>query len=433
MDLNKLKPWKWGSKTPPAGPIEGKVVINPFDQISGSFGWDTVFGSPTVYNSCAKGLFGMTPVELELAFSKHPTVRACTSILADTAVQPRLEVGRFQGGDWAALPGHESLDLLAAPSPSQSQGRFIRDIVSRWALTGFGFTIIIRNNAGRPMELNAVPTSWVTVQKDGNGHITGYKISGNNEPFPVEDVFAFKDFDPSSIEGSVSKLESAAAAFKLDLERYIYENDMITNLDFPGVIIRKNTRWTDDQKEEAMKRFEQKYSRGGGRGKPFFAEGNGGIEAFNPLEKLDFPGLEEMAETAICSAFGVPPIVAHTRAGLNKSTYANYETAEKAFMKVTMVSVWELLADALTFGLLRRSGEMNMQFRFRFDELPEFQEDAGLKVSRATRAFNGGIAKRNESRVMAGLEKDPGQDLYKDEITSAAFGAAAGVIPSEGA
>lgn len=399
---------------------EGAKAATPIDQVSGSFGWDTLFGCPTIFNKIGSSFFHLTAIELEGAFGSHPIVRACSGQIADTSVTARLEVGQWRLNEWMPVKGHPVLDLLEMPNATTSSCEFQSAVINRNALTGFGYVVKVRNGVGVPVELHTFPTSWMTEQRNGRGQLVSYKITGNAEPFPLDDVFAFKSFDPSSVQGATSMLESAAHEFKLDIERTMYQGDMMTNLDTPGLIVHTERKITDPaQRAKYEDKFSQKYKRGQGRGGPIFTHGEGSVEAFNPLKDLDFPGLEAQAETRICTAFGVSPLIISARAGLDRSTYANYEQAWKSFMLNRMRTTWDILAATYTRGLLRNEGEQNLKFRFRYDELPEFQEDATAKSTRAVSEWNAGLVKKNEAREMIGQEKDP--DPSGDEYKTAAL------------
>jgi phage portal protein BeeE len=70
------------------------------------------------------------------------------------------------------------------------------------------------------------------------------------------------------------------------------------------------------------------------------------------IEEFAYPQLRALTETHICSVFGVPPIVAGIQAGIDASTYSNYEQARKAFFEDTVQALWSRLDGALTRGLL---------------------------------------------------------------------------------
>ncbi len=128
----KLPNWlpriSWGK------PPGAKSVRDPTDQTSGSFGWETVWGAPTIWNSIGRGFFSMSTTELENAYGDHPAVMSCTNLLADTSVIARLEVGMWRNNEWEALSGHPALDLLLMPNREDSPGEFLRKIVKHMCL-----------------------------------------------------------------------------------------------------------------------------------------------------------------------------------------------------------------------------------------------------------------------------------------------------------
>ncbi len=140
-----------------------------------------------------------------------------------------------------------------------------------------------------------------------------------------------------------------------------------------------------------------------------------GVEATYPglLEDLDWPGLSGMSEARVCAVLGTPAVLVGLRVGLEQSTYANYSEARKAFFQGTLVGLWNALDDALTMGLLRQEGDTENEVRFNTDDIPELQEDATARSTRATQGFQGSLITRNEGRAIIGEPPDPiNGDVY---------------------
>jgi HK97 family phage portal protein len=346
----------------------------------------------------------MTEAEREAAFSTHPLVRACTKEIAITIAKPRLEIGRQIGDEWRPIDFHWALDLIETPNEEYSRNDFFQYITLRYLLTGVGYAWKLRNKrASRITELWPIPTSWVTpiANRSGTRLLAGYRAICSESIIPLEDMIKIRMVDPGSSVGYSSPLQAALHDYQLDLSRQNYQAEMLENLKVPGVAVVMERPLTPAQEAAARKDFNEKFGKGH-RMDPIFLYGNGKVEIINPLADLDWPGLTEQSETRICVAFGVPPIVVHARAGLTRATYSNYEQARKAFYVETMSPHWDALADALTHGLLRMEDEGDLRFKFRYDEMPEFQEDLDRKTLRVTQSFTAGILSRDEARVELG-------------------------------
>jgi phage portal protein BeeE len=151
----------------------------------------------------------------------------------------------------------------------------------------------------------------------------------------------------------------------------------------------------------------------GNRGKVLFLAGDGAaVEQGVPLADMDWPGISNLSETRVCAAFGVPPIIAGLRAGLENGTYSNFEQANKVFAEGKIAPLWSKLDKTFTRGLLRDEGESNRALRIAHDtrEVKALQEDQDKRADRGVKLFAGGLAELDESRAIAGLPPLPNNE-----------------------
>lgn len=173
------------------------------------------------------------------------------------------------------------------------------------------------------------------------------------------------------------------------------------------MILKQRQGWTTEQKGNIRKVLEDKLGPGR-RGSPLLLSGeDASIEIPNPLADLDWPGLTSLSETRICAAFGVPPIIIHLRSGLERSTYANYAVALKAFYETTMVPIWIMLQESFTKGLLRDEGDEVSSFWYDTSKVKALQVDEAMLADRAVKLFQGGLITRNKAREMIGEDTLP--------------------------
>ena len=378
-------------------------------------GWSFLAGQPhSGWKSGNEMWEDLSISELETAFSKHPTVQGCVRAIGNAAAVPRIEIGKWISGQWQPLKAHPALDLLSFPTPAYTQNEFLEVLTARLILTGFAFTWKVRSKGVkryfRPSDVGPVgrlwpiPTSWVTStpSKNGDDLWDAFKVKGNSGLIPRNDMCIMREIDPASTSRAVSRLQSAFREYRLDLARSNYQAESLLNLKVPGVVIRIPPGLDEGSKEDIRKQYASRFGLGR-RGGPMLVEGDGDITIQDPLKDLDWPGLTSLAETRICSALGVPPIVVHARAGLEHATYANYAAARRAFYVETMSPIWDKLGDSFTAALLHVEGEPDLVVRFRYDELPEFQEDRDKTVNRATRLFVSRVIDLHEARAEMGL------------------------------
>ncbi len=386
--------------------------------LRGDTGWQALWGngSNPFGNPEPNTWPAMTPAELEAVYKRHPIVRACVSVISKTVPKARLEIGMDVNGEWKPLKSHPTLDLLEAPNPEYSRNDFFQYFTARAALTGFGYAWAWRNQAGSkfPVQLWPIPTSWVTrnPNRQGGSLIQDYKVYGNNNPIPPQDMLVARYIDPTSTDGATSPLEAALHDYRLDRERENYQADMLKNLRLPGPVFKFKRPLSPESREDIKLNIMRKYGPGH-RYDPLVLDAEGEMDLTNPLSDIDWPGITGLSETRICVAYGTPPIVIHARAGLDRATYSNYLEARKAFYIETMAAVWDMIADALTLGLLRNNKELRLKFRFRYDELPEFNEDAQKLSARTVADYNAGLITLNEGRARMHLPPVPEGNEFK--------------------
>jgi HK97 family phage portal protein len=263
----------------------------------------------------------------------------------------------------------------------------------------------------------------VSSENDNDGNIKYYKIrtgaSGQTKDVDVEDMLVCLFPDPQDLNSGLSPLEAATRDYCLDRKRENYLGEMLTNVPVPGMVLFQPEGWTADQKRDIRAVLSDRVgAKAQRRGSPIFMEGEqANLMIPEPMKDLDWPGLSTMSEARICAAFGVPPIIVGVRAGLDASTYSNYEQALKAFYAMTINPLWTFFALQWSVGLLwgETWGRVKlplaerMEYHFGFDtsDVNELKEDESKTIEKANDLFGGSLCTRNEGRQMVGLDPDP--------------------------
>ena len=362
----------------------------------------------------------LTDIELEQAYGQNPIVFACSQALMKALSSVRFEVGVWNKKDeWEPLGGHPALDLLEYPNDSYSRNDFIQYWTSHFILTGFSGVLKFRNGAGKPGQLWPIPTSWVTAVK-GSGFqlIGGYRVHGQKQIVSPRDMMVARIVDPNTTAGYIAPLNAAGRDFRLDNERNNYLVEMLYNLKLPGLVVESERPLTAEQMADVRTTLEARVGRGK-RGNAMVLPNGAKANIQSPLKDLDWPGLTSLIETRLCAVFGVPPIIIGARSGLDRATYSNYVQAKRAMYTGTVGPLCDVLAAALTLGLLRSEGIFNLEFRARYDELPEFQDDKNQTSTRVVNEFKAGLIKAGEGREVLQYDPDPTFEAQADELAQA--------------
>jgi hypothetical protein len=122
------------------------------------------------------------------------------------------------------------------------------------------------------------------------------------------------------------------------------------------------------------------------------------------IEEFAYPQLRALTETHICSVFGVPPIIAGIQAGIDASTYSNYEQARKAFFEDTVQALWSRLDGALTRGLLSEfTNDRRTSLEFDVSGVAALRDNQQEVWTRATSALGGGGITLNQYQSTLGF------------------------------
>jgi phage portal protein BeeE len=125
------------------------------------------------------------------------------------------------------------------------------------------------------------------------------------------------------------------------------------------------------------------------------------------MKELDWPGLSNLSETRICSAFGIAPILIGLRSGLEHATYSNYVEAKRATYQSTLRPLWALLDRMHTKALLSDESPAGSRLEVYSDltHIPALQEDEDRLSERAINQFKAGLIDLNEARALIGQTK----------------------------
>ena len=389
-------------------------------------GWSVLEGIVTKaeWNDADNVWKSYSQQQREEAYGICSLIFACVREICTSLVEARPEIGFEQDGIWEPVNGHQTLELLRDPNPDYDYSDLMQYIGARLLLTGESFTWKWRDKGGILRELWPLPTNMVTVQyatlsqeqTPASRLVAGYTVKqgGGKRPLPVavEDMAYSRFIDPAKTTGGISPMQAAIRDYQLDVERSDYLVEMLTNLKVPGVKITSSAVLTPEMRQE-MRGYLHDMVGKGKRGSPIFIEGpDVDMELLSPLKDLDWPGLTSLTETRVCMAFGVPPILIGSRAGLDRSTYSNYGEARQSFYQETMIPFWRTLGATLTRCLLRHEGEDRLEVRFNTGEIDALQENATERAQRAEIGMRSGLMLRNEGRALLGLDAVDDGNVY---------------------
>jgi HK97 family phage portal protein len=383
---------------------------------------DPVSGGVWVDGSPFGGYRGTGTFNYAAAVGRGDTnsvVVGCLRALQRAAPEPPPRVYRPDAqGEYDAVEGRPPLArLLARPNPT-----FSRRLLAAWEvaclhLDGNAYYAKIRSGAGRVVALEPLPP-WQIAPVPGGSTARrirhyAYQPDAQHEALalPVEDVLHLRlELDPDDPTRGRTPLRAVLKHVFTDEEATEFCNALLRNFANPAVVFTPDAAaaaggLTQESVEKAKAGYMQRMG-GTHRGEPLFLTAPWKVHtpAFSPQQML-LDKLQELPESRVCSAMGVPPIMAYFQIGLAHATYSNADQFQEGFVKNTLVPYWALVQEQYTFDLIPEFYGEDAEEEVRFDltEVGALQEDEGQKVERYTKAILGGWAHPNEGRRAIGL------------------------------
>lgn len=347
--------------------------------------------------------------QLERIGRESAVVYACVNKITSAFCEAPLKVViKDADGELQSVPNDPLAELLHNPCEQFSGLQYRMIMCQSMLLTGESYTIQVRGANEQTMELVPVPTSWVQPVVNMDGVVIYYNVMyGNGRMltiYPVDMVRIWYP-DPADPTKALGPLQAALRSYQSDDEREAWTIEMLQNMHLPSMVLRQTEPWTDEQMKAAREKVRDVIGPGK-RGSPLFIWGQEAAASFiQPPADIDLPGLATMAETRICACFGVPVQTVGLRAGETGKTFSNYEEANRAFVRQTMVPMWTLIGEMQTSQLIVDEGDvLGRHIVYDFTRVREMQDDQAAISARIIAEWQNGLRTRGEARAALGLD-----------------------------
>jgi HK97 family phage portal protein len=248
--------------------------------------------------------------------------------------------------------------LVQATSAGQS---LLETLASQVLLHGNGYVQVIKDGAGRPVELFALRPDRVSViaGEDGWPSAYAYKVGERTLTIPIEDadaapnVIHVRTFHPADDHYGAGCLAAAEQAVATHNAAAQWNRALLENAARPSGALVFDAGdaggLSADQFDRIKEELAVTYSGMVNAGRPMLLDG--GLK-WQPLSltpaDMDFATLKAAAARDIALAFGVPPMLL----GLpGDATYANYREANRALWRLTLLPLAAKLLGAISQGL----------------------------------------------------------------------------------
>lgn len=296
--------------------------------------------------------------------------------------------------------------LVTATSAGQS---LIETLAAQLILHGNGYVQIIKDGAGKPVELFALRPERVRLVPglDGWPCAYEYRIGGNCVSMPLEDeegwpgLIHIKAMHPADDHYGAGALRAAEQPIAIHNAASAWNRALLENAARPsGALVydaADGSGLTTEQFDRLKAELTQAFAGHGNAGRPMLLDG--GLKwqsmALSPAD-MDFAQLKSAAARDIALAFGVPPMLL----GLpGDNTYANYREANRALWRLTLLPLAAKLLSALQEGL--EPWFPDARLAVDLDQIPALSEDRERLWKQVAEAE---FLSREEKRAMLGLE-----------------------------
>ena len=303
---------------------------------------------------------------------------------------------------------HPVLDLMAAPNPAQGRAEIFEALYGQLLLTGNAYVEAVGAGPGLPLELHVLRSDRMSVVPGPDGWPLAYEyaVSGRKHRFDVSQgapsICHIKSFHPQDDHYGLSPMQPAAQAVDVHNSASRWSKALLDNAARPsGAIVYKGAEGqgslTTDQYDRLVGEMESHHQGARNAGRPMLLEG--GLDwkpmGFSPSD-MEFQKTKESAAREIALAFGVPPMLLGIP---GDATYANYQEANRAFYRLTVLPLVARVTAAVASWLEGFTGEA-LELAPDLDKVPALAAERDAQWARVAGAD---FLTQAEKRALLGL------------------------------
>ncbi len=272
---------------------------------------------------------------------------------------------------------HPLLELIRRPNGAQGRAEFFEAVYGQLLLSGNAYVEAVAGMARLPGELHVLRSDRMGVVPGPDGWPVAYDyaVGGRKHRFDMTSgapICHVKSFHPQDDHYGLSPLQAAAVSVDVHASAARWSKALLDNAARPsGAIVYRGSdgqsQLSPDQFERLSAEIEANHQGARNAGRPMLLEG--GLDwkpmGFSPSD-MEFHRTKEAAAREIAIAFGVPPMLMGIP---GDATYANYQEANRAFFRLTVLPLVAKVTAALSHWLSGFSGEM-VELRPDLDQVP---------------------------------------------------------------
>lgn len=337
-------------------------------------------------------------------FMRNPVAHRAIRMIAETAAATPWLLYE----DDREIDAHPLLDLLARPNASVSGTEFFETLYGHLLMSGNGWLEAVEGADGLAgLQLLRPDRVRVIEGRDGWPVAHEYAVGQARRRYAIEPVAGrgllhLRLFHPLDDHSGFAPLGAAQMALDLHNQASTWNKALLDNSARPsGALVyqpKDGGNLTDEQYGRLKDELEDGYQGASRAGRPMLLEGGLDLKAMGLSPKdMDFVEARNGAARDIALALGVPPMLIGIPGDL---TYANYQEANRAFCRQTVLPMVARTAAAMTNWFRPVFGN-RLRLDFDADRLPGLEAERDALWKRLSEAP---ILSEDEKRQAVGYQ-----------------------------
>src|SRR6056297_1032175 len=306
---------------------------------------------------------------------------------------------------------HPALSLIARPNMEQGRADLMEAAYVQLLLSGNAYLEAVVADEGLPVELHILRSDRMSVVPGADGWPAAYDytVGSRKHRFAAEVICHIKSVNPRDDHYGLAPMQAAATAIDVHNAASRWSKALLDNAARPsGAIVYRGMEgdgaMSQDQYDRLLAEMETQHQGARNAGRPMLLEG--GLDwkpmGFSPSD-MEFQKTKEAAAREIAVAFGIPPMLMGIP---GDATYANYQEANRAFYRLTVLPLAMRVTAALSSWLQGFDGE-TVTLSPDPDQVPALAVEREAQWRRVSRAE---FLTDAEKRALLGLPALPGED-----------------------
>lgn len=310
---------------------------------------------------------------------------------------------------------HPIIDLLRHPNQNQGRADLFEAVFAQLLLNGNAYLELVMTDTGALGEIHVLRSDRMSLVPGADGWPIAYdySVNGRKHRFDmtgdIRPICHIKSFHPLDDHYGLAPIQAAATALDVHNSASRWSKALLDNAARPsGAIVYRGAdgeaHMSTDQYDRLVNEMEQHHQGARNAGRPMLLEG--GLDwkpmGFSPSD-MEFQKTKDAAAREIATAFGVPPMLLGVP---GDATYANFQEANRAFYRHTVIPLAERVLAAVS-NWLNSIDAAAVEVRPDLDQVPALATEREAQWRRIDAA---GFLTTAEKRKLLGLPAGEGSD-----------------------